>query len=56
MVEIGSKFTKAPRRKSEKGRRVAVSPEMKQAYEEEIKARTDREATYLRHLPPREPK
>ena len=56
MVEIGKQFTKQPRRKSDKGRRVALSPEARQAYEEQIKERTQREETYLRHLPPREPK
>jgi DNA-binding MarR family transcriptional regulator len=56
MVESGSKFTKQPRRKTEKGRRVALSPEAKQAYEEQIKARTEREESYLRHLPPKEPR
>jgi hypothetical protein len=56
MVEIGNKFTKQPRRKSDKGKRVPLSAEAKQAYEEQIKARTEREETYLRHLPPREPK
>ena len=57
MVEIGSKFTKQPRRKADKGKRVVLSPEARQAYEQEIKSRTEREETYLRHLPqPREPK
>jgi DNA-binding MarR family transcriptional regulator len=56
MVETGSKFTKQPRRKTEKGKRVVLSPEARQAYEEQIKARTEREENYLRHLPPREPK
>ena len=56
MVEIGKQFTKQPRRKSDKGRRVPLSAEARQAYEAEIKARTKREETYLRHLPPREPK
>lgn len=56
MVEIGSKFTKQPRRKTDKGKRVVLSPEARQAYEEQIKARTEREESYLRHLPPKEPK
>ena len=56
MVEIGKQFTKQPRRKSDKGKRIPLSPEARQAYEEEIKARTEREETYLRHLPQREPK
>ena len=57
MVEIGTKFTKQPRRKADRGKRVALSPEAKQAYEEQIKSRTERDETYTRHLPqPREPK
>jgi hypothetical protein len=56
MVEIGKQFTKQPRRKADKGKRVPLSPEARQAYEDEIKARTEREETYLRHLPSREPK
>lgn len=56
MVEIGSKFTKQPRRKADKGKRVALSDEAKRAYEEQIRSRTAREETYLRHLPPKEPR
>lgn len=56
MAETPNQFVKAPRRKREAGRRVAVSPEAKLAYEAEIKARTEREETYLRHLPDRDVK
>lgn len=45
-----NQFKKAPRRKNEPGKRVPVSPEARKAYEDEIKARTERETTYLRHL------
>ncbi|MDB5558457.1 MAG: hypothetical protein JWQ36_1391 [Enterovirga sp.] len=56
MVETGQKFTKQPRRKSDKGRRVVLSPEARQAYEDQIKVRTEREESYLRHLPVKDPK
>lgn len=56
MTDTGNKFTKQPRRKADKGKRVPLSPEAKQAYEDEIKARTEREETYLRHLPAKEPR
>ena len=46
-------FTKAPRRKGERGRSISVSPEARQAYEDEIKARAERE-NYLRHLADRD--
>ncbi len=45
-----NQFKKQPRRKTERGRSVAISPEMRQAYEDEIKAKAEREA-YLQHLP-----
>ena len=50
MADTPNQFTKAPRRKKEAGKRVAISAEAKLAYEAEIKARTEREETYLRHL------
>lgn len=50
MSETPNQFTKPPRRKKEPGKRVAISPEAKLAYEAEIKARAEREANYLRHL------
>lgn len=45
-----NQFKKQPRRKSERGRAVAISPEMRKAYEDEIREKAEREA-YLRHLP-----
>jgi hypothetical protein len=51
MVETSSQFKKKPRRVADKGKRVAISPEAKLAYEAEIRAREEREQTYLRHLP-----
>ncbi len=56
VTDTDTQFKKQPRRKKEAGKRVAISPEARQAYEQEIKARTERNETYLRHLPPREPK
>lgn len=53
---MSKQFTKQPRRKKEQARRVSISPEARQAYEAEMKARTEREESYLRHLPPREPR
>jgi hypothetical protein len=51
MVEMSNQFKKQPRRASDKGKRVAISPEAKLAYEAEIRAREERERSYLRHLP-----
>ena len=56
MVESTNQFKKAPRRKTVKGKRVPISPETRAAYEQEIKARTEREEQYLRHLPAKEPR
>ena len=56
MTDSPNQFTKPPRRKKEPGKRVAISPEARAAYEAEIKARTEREENYLRHLPSREVK
>ena len=55
-MKTPDQFTKAPKRKREVGRRVQVSPEAKAAYEAEIKARAEREETYLRHLSDRDVK
>lgn len=44
-------FKKAPRRKKEPAKRVAVSADAKQAYEQIMRDRDERERTYLRHLP-----
>ena len=55
MIETSKQFTKAPRRKREAAKRVALSPEARKAYEEEIKARAEREI-YLGKLGNREPR
>lgn len=51
MVESSKQFLKKPRQAAPKGKRVAVSAEAKQAYEDQIRARDERERTYTRHLP-----
>ena len=51
MFETSKQFLKKPRRASDKARRVMVSPEAKLAYEEEMRAREERERNYTRHLP-----
>ena len=56
MDESGSTFKKAPRRKGDKGRRVTLSAEMKQAYADLITKRQEQDETYRRHLPQDEPK
>ncbi len=55
MSEPPDKFKKQPRRKADRGRSIAVSPEARQAYEDAIKQQTERDA-YERHLPSRERK
>ncbi len=50
MNDTANQFKKAPKRKKEKARSVAVSPEMRQAYADLIKAREEREE-YAKHLP-----
>ena len=44
-------YRKAPRRTQPKGKRVAVSPEAKQAYEALIRAKDERQKVE-QHLPP----
>ncbi len=44
-------FNKAPKRKSEKGRRVAIGEDAKKAYEALIREKEEREKRE-RHLPP----
>lgn len=44
-------YKKAPKRATQKGRRVMVSPEAKAAYEAIIREKEEREAAN-RHLPP----
>jgi hypothetical protein len=43
-------FTKAPKRKAEKGKRVQLSDEAKKAYEEMMQKRDAEQAEYRRHL------
>lgn len=50
-IESSTQFKKQPKRASSKGKSVAVSDEARQAYEEQIRQRDERERTYLRHLP-----
>lgn len=51
VVDTSNQFKKQPRRASDKGKRVAISPEARQAYEDKIRALEERERTYTRHLP-----
>ena len=51
MSEPSNTFKKAPKRKGDKGRRVNLSPEAKQAYADLIKQRQEQEEKYGRHLP-----
>jgi hypothetical protein len=43
-------FTKAPKRKAEKAKRVTLSDEAKKAYEEMMQKRDAEQAEYRRHL------
>ncbi|MBB3901241.1 hypothetical protein [Methylobacterium brachythecii] len=54
MSDSSNTFKKAPKRKGDKGRRVTMSPEMKQAYADLITKRGEEEETYKRHLPQNE--
>ncbi|WP_342152428.1 hypothetical protein [Methylorubrum sp. SB2] len=51
MADTSDTFKKAPKRKPSKGKSVAVSPEMRQAYADLIKERESKQETYGRHLP-----
>lgn len=51
MASTPSQYTKAPKRKGDKGRRVVLSDEAKKAYEEMMKKR-DSEADYRSNLDP----
>jgi hypothetical protein len=51
MAETGDSFKKAPKRKPSKGKSIAVSPEMREAYAEMIRQRAEKEEVYGRHLP-----
>ncbi|CAO4177812.1 hypothetical protein [Methylorubrum populi] len=56
MAETSDTFKKAPKRKPSKGKSVAVSPEMRQAYADLIKQREEKEQAYGRHLRQDEPR
>ncbi|WP_375454655.1 hypothetical protein [uncultured Methylobacterium sp.] len=49
-------FKKAPKRKTEKARKVSVSPEMRQAYADLITEKATKQESYGRHLPTTETK
>ncbi|MDB5592472.1 hypothetical protein [Enterovirga sp.] len=51
MAETTNQFTKKPRQVAPKGKRVTISAEARAAYEEQMRARDERERTYTRHLP-----
>lgn len=51
MAEPTNTFKKAPKRKGDKGRRVALSPEAKQAYADLMTKRQEQDESYRRHLP-----
>ncbi|MDP4024763.1 hypothetical protein Q8W71_19215 [Methylobacterium sp. NEAU 140] len=56
MAEERDTFKKAPKRKPNRGKSVAVSPEMRQAYADLIRERQEKQETYGRHLPSDPPK
>ncbi len=56
MAETGDSFKKAPKRKPNKGKSIAVSPEMRQAYADLIRQKAEKEEVYGRHLPQDEPR
>lgn len=51
MGEPTDQFKRAPRRKAERGKRVAVSEEAKKAYADLLKERESKEQAYGQHLP-----
>ena len=51
MASTPSQYTKAPKRKPEKGKRVTLSDDAKKAYEEMMQKRAG-EDEYRRHLDP----
>ncbi len=56
MAESSDTFKKAPKRKPARGKSIAVSPEMRQAYADLIKQREEKQESYARHLPQDEAK
>ena len=53
---MADKFTKAPRRKKEAVKRVALSPEEKARYEDLARTRDEQQRLYGAHLPSEKPK
>ena len=56
MAETGDSFKKAPRRKPSKGKSIAISPEMREAYAAKLREKAEKEEVYGRHLPQDEPR
>ncbi len=54
MSEPSDQFKRAPRRKADRGKKVAMSAEAKQAYADLMNERDKREREYARYLPPTE--
>ncbi|WP_336801598.1 hypothetical protein [Kaistia sp. MMO-174] len=51
MTETNDRFKKAPRRAKTPVKRVALSAEARQAYEDLVRTRDERDRTYGQHLP-----
>jgi hypothetical protein len=51
-MNTSSTYTKAPKRKAEKGKRVQLSDEAKKAYEEMMQKRDAEQKQYGTHLDP----
>lgn len=51
MVDTPDQFKRKPRQKKAPGKRVTISPEAKQAYEDLLRDRDERERTYAQFLP-----
>lgn len=51
MTETNDRFKKAPRKKAAPVKRVSLSAEARQAYEDLVRTRDERERAYGQHLP-----
>ncbi|MCX5580121.1 hypothetical protein [Kaistia terrae] len=51
MTETNDRFKKAPRKQASPGKRVSLSAEARQAYEDLVRTRDERDRTYGQHLP-----
>lgn len=51
MPETNDRFKKAPRKPASPGKRVSLSAEARQAYEDLVRTRDERDRTYGQHLP-----